>query len=69
MEAGNMYGIDTDNYWKKVKVMLNKLKELRYEYALLISGEDKSHCDYAYHLGFVSAYQTALKKFPLLLNQ
>jgi len=31
---------DTDNYWKRVKVMLNKLKELRYEYAFLISGED-----------------------------
>ena len=30
---------DTDNYWKRVKVMLNKLKELRYEYAFLISGE------------------------------
>ena len=29
---------DTDNYWKRVKVMLNKLKELRYEYAFLISG-------------------------------
>jgi len=31
---------DTDNYWKRVKVMLNKLKELRYEYAFLISGEN-----------------------------
>ena len=30
----------TDNYWKRVKVMLNKLKELRYEYAFLISGEN-----------------------------
>lgn len=30
---------DTDNYWKRVKVMLNKLKEIRYEYAFLISGE------------------------------
>ena len=27
---------DTDNYWKRVKVMLNKLKEIRYEYAFLI---------------------------------
>jgi hypothetical protein len=31
---------DTDNYWKRVKVMLNKLKELRYEYVFLISGEN-----------------------------
>ena len=31
---------DTDNYWKRVKVMLNKLKEIRYEYAFLISGEN-----------------------------
>jgi hypothetical protein len=31
---------DTDNYWKRVKVMLNKLKELRYEYAFLISGDN-----------------------------
>ena len=30
---------DTDNYWKRVKVMLNKLNEIRYEYAFLISGE------------------------------
>jgi len=31
---------DTDNYWKRVKVMLNNLKELRYEYAFLISGDN-----------------------------
>ena len=31
---------DTDNYWKRVKVMLNKLKELRYEYVFLISSEN-----------------------------
>ena len=36
---------DTDNYWKRVKVMLNKLKELRYEYAFLISGENIKQTD------------------------
>ena len=36
---------DTDNYWKRVKVMLNKLKELRYEYAFLISGENLKQKD------------------------
>jgi hypothetical protein len=36
---------DTDNYWKRVKVMLNKLKELRYEYAFLISGEGVNQKD------------------------
>ena len=36
---------DTDNYWKRVKVMLNKLKEIRYEYAFLISGEGVNQKD------------------------
>jgi hypothetical protein len=31
---------DTENYWKRNKVMLNKLKELRYEYSFIISGSD-----------------------------
>lgn len=36
---------DTDNYWKRVKVMLNKLNEIRYEYAFLISGEGVNQKD------------------------
>jgi hypothetical protein len=36
---------DTDNYWKRVKVMLNKLKELRYEYVFLISGDNVKQAD------------------------
>lgn len=31
---------DTENYWKRNKVMLNKLKELRYEYSFIISGSE-----------------------------
>jgi len=31
---------DTENYWKRNKVMLNKLKELRYEYSFIISGSN-----------------------------
>jgi hypothetical protein len=48
---------DTDNYWKRVKVMLNKLKELRYEYVFLISGENIKQADLK---GILNRYLDAL---------
>lgn len=48
---------DTDNYWKRVKVMLNKLKEIRYEYAFLISGEGVNQKDLK---GILNRYLDAL---------
>lgn len=32
---------DTENYWIRNKIMLNKLKELRYEYVFYLEGNEK----------------------------
>ena len=31
---------DTETYWKRNKIMLNKLKELRYEYVFFVEGQE-----------------------------
>ena len=34
---------DTENYWIRNKIMLNKLKELRYEYVFYLEGTEKTY--------------------------
>jgi hypothetical protein len=34
---------DTENYWIRNKIMLNKLKELRYEYVFYLEGHEKTN--------------------------
>ena len=34
---------DTENYWIRNKIMLNKLKELRYEYVFYLEGNEKTN--------------------------
>ena len=36
---------DTENYWKRNKIMLNKLIELRYEYVFFLEGGDAAAGD------------------------
>ena len=33
---------DTENYWIRNKIMLNKLKEIRYEYVFFLAGDQKN---------------------------
>jgi hypothetical protein len=33
---------DTENYWVRNKIMLNKLKEIRYEYVFFLAGDQKN---------------------------
>ena len=49
---------DTENYWIRNKIMLNKLKELRYEYVFHLEGNEK--LDTAAMKSFLNKFLSAL---------